>query len=139
MSTAAKKVTEVAVEEFHKVRTLIIDKIEEDVNMRYTRAVREEKIVKSLKPGHCIMQLNTKRDMGRVLDHLGSYTLYAPEGFFFDLHALQVAVREGIGVKMVTKDTQIATAIQEDQYNAKVRKSVLQSPKLKLVQKEMFE
>lgn len=80
------------------VRTLEILRIEENVNMRFVRLIREERFCRSLKPGQCVVAINGRETIARILDCRGSYTMYAPEKTRFDLNAIRQWMAEGLGV-----------------------------------------
>lgn len=80
------------------MRTLDIIRVEENVNMRFVRLMREEKFCKSLKPGQCVVALNGRETIARILDCRGSYTMYAPDDTHFDVNTIKAWMQEGLGV-----------------------------------------
>lgn len=82
------------------MRRLVITKVQYKVNMRLTRAYRDQKICRDLKEGFCILALNTAENIMRLWDCYGSYTMYAPPGEVFDTATIELWLRRGIGVRL---------------------------------------
>lgn len=87
------------------MRELSIIRVEENVNMRFVRLMREEKFCRSLKPGQCVVAINGRETIARILDCRGSYTMYAPEKTVFDIGTIKGWMSEGLGVIINETDT----------------------------------
>jgi hypothetical protein len=73
----------------------------QDWNMNLKHELRESPTALNLKSGQCIVAINTRRNMARVIcSEGGVHDYYADQGVKFDVGELSQMMQRGIGLEL---------------------------------------
>ena len=86
-------------------------KIVQNHDMRQRHGLRNSRAALLLKPGQCIIAINRRRSIGRIIDCVGAiYDYYEEPGRAIDVQRLKEMVREGWGVELTGKGIKLLKA-----------------------------